>query len=574
MKKIWILLGCIGLVAFAVYYFTPLATSQDTAADFLPEDVLLVVEQKNLDTLLDGFKVSPLGKAIVGMDIVKIATDLGGDADSVAKLGDLRRDLEAFLASPLFHEFFGQNFALALLPMADIKETPPEKAMASSLICIAKPKRNSEFLQMLGSMFAGKIETETIKHGKHKLQQYHLSSETILTVASSSGYIIAAFDDKAVRLSLDRNDRKEKTLALSPEYMRLHQEFTGADFFSFVATPALHQQFLRLIEGFDAGQKEEMEKALLPLQGWQGMAFGAWQENGGRRDKGLILFDPQKLDPLLAKLLTIPPADNRTIAMMPADIMGYYWSNSVDMRIFWESFAREMGKSGAQIKDLEQGIKNATGLELQEIFSMFGSEAVLVLKDILTTGLVPLPNGAIFLQLEKEKEFMALMQVQLAKNGIPTRSEEYKGATLNILDISLHPNLQPVFVTHKGYLVMATTIGLAKAIVDSDDGQGFVSSAGFEQANQALEQGLTKASNSTSFVEISSVVTMLKEMVKWGGVILALQEPEAARQAKVISDQIVLPLLDGLSGYKEVAARSEMRGDTILLESATVFRGR
>ncbi len=572
MKKTWFIIGLAGLLAVIGYYFVSIRSYRETAADFLPEDVLLVVEQKNLGSLLTDFTASRMGKAVTGMDFVKIATDLGLGSEVVTEVSDTRKEVETFLGSPLFQEFFGQEFTLALLPIAEVNLNVPEKIMASSFVCIAKPKRNSEFLKMLSSLFAGKLEQTTSAHGKHSLQQYRLSSETTLTVTSSCGLIIAALDDKLVRASLDRNDKKEKNLAQSQEYTRLHQEFTDAQFFSFVSTPALHQQLRHLTEGFDALQKEEIEKTLSPLQGWQGIAFGVWQDKGGIRDKGIALFNKEKIDPVLAKLLAVSPTENASLSMIPADIMGYYWSNSVDMQIFWESFTREMQDSAEQVKALEQGVKTSTGLELQEIFAMFGSEAVVVLKEILTTGLVPLPNGAVFLKLEKEKDFMQLAQSQLAKTGIPTRTEEYKGVSFNILDISLHPSMQPVFAIHKGYLLMATTVDLVKKIIDSQDGKGLVSSAGFVKVNQKLNQGLTaKANNSISYIEIASLVTMVKGVINWGSVILALQEPEVARQAKVISEQVILPLLDGLSAYEVVATRSEIKNDTILLESTTVF---
>jgi len=266
--------------------------------------------------------------------------------------------------------------------------------------------------------------------------------------------------------------------------------------------------------------------------------------------------------------------ENKTLAMIPANILGYYWSNTLNMSAFWEMFTQEMKDDAEQLAAMEKSVKSSTGLELQQIFAMFGSEAVFLLKDIAAEGFIPLPNGAIFLQLTKEDEFSTMAQALLAKADIPIQTEEYKGVKLNSLGMALHPSLQPVYGVHQGYLIMAGTVDLVKKIIDNQAGGSgslLMGEAGFQQINQGLNQGLTKANNSVSFVKFSALLQMMKELANWGGTMLAMQDPETANQAKVMIEQLIHPLFDGLAMYEVVGSRSVIQDDAIILESSTTL---
>jgi hypothetical protein len=270
-------------------------------------------------------------------------------------------------------------------------------------------------------------------------------------------------------------------------------------------------------------------------------------------------------------MCNLQPVENKTLAMIPADILGYYWSNTFSMSTLWEMFSREMKDSAEEIQAMEKNVQTATGMELQQLFAMFGSEAVFLVKDIATDGFIPLPNGALFLKIEKEDEFVKMLQPLLAKIDIPTKTEEYKGVKMISWEVSFHPSLQPVYALHKGYLILASTVDLVKKVIDSEDGAGLVSDELFQQVNEGLKQGLTKENNSVSFVRFSSLLHMLKELANWGGTMLSMQGPETALKSKVMLEQLVLPLFDGLAMYEVIGSRSVIEDDAIIMESSIVL---
>jgi hypothetical protein len=575
MKKTGVILTVIVVMAVGLYFLVTARIGKVTAADFLPEEILLAVEQQDLGQLLEDYKNSRLGHTITGIDYLKIASDLGMAQEEVDKISGVSKKMGDFFKSPVFKELFGKEFTLALLPVTDINLASPDKAATGSLVFISRPSHDADILKLISSLFIGKLNQTSIQHGKYSIQQIALEEGIVLNVATVQGYIIAALDVGLVQASLDRFDNKsgskKGTLAQSSEYIRLRQEFTDAKCFVYVSMPTLYSQAGRFAEQLDIPEHDELLKAIDQWKGWNGLAFGAWKEKGQIRDKGVVLFNREKLDPLVAKMCSVKPTENKTYAMVPADILGYYWTNTLNMGMFWEMFRREMQGSEEQLKAIEKEVKAATGLELDQILAMFGSEAAVLMKEMVTDGFIPLPNGAIFLKIEKEADLLKMVKSQLAKMDIAIQAEEYKGVALNTLDISFHPSLRPVYVMHQGYLILAGSADMVKKIIDSQGSQGLIAEKSFQQVNEGLHKGLTGSNNSVSYVKFSSLLKMIRELANWGGTILSMQDPETGRKSKVVFDQLIFPLLDGLGMYEAMGSRSVIQDDSLIMESTMIL---
>ncbi|MBU1985732.1 MAG: hypothetical protein KJ846_00745, partial [Proteobacteria bacterium] len=157
MKKTGLILGAACILAAVLYFLVTTRMGKGTVANFLPAEVLVCIEQRDLGQLLDDFQVSRLGRAVTGIDYVKIAEGLGLPPEDVNRVRDTRKQLDDFLNSPLFKEFFGQEVTLGILPVPDVSLDIPEKTMRSSLLLIAKPRHNTDILELLTSLFAEKL---------------------------------------------------------------------------------------------------------------------------------------------------------------------------------------------------------------------------------------------------------------------------------------------------------------------------------------------------------------------------------------------------------------------------------
>lgn len=570
MKKAGVFI--VVVVAGLIIYFLLMAKQEKiTSADFLPEKVLMTVEQRELAQLLDEFKLTPLGQTLINLDVEKIGGELELSPEDLSRGMTLYKGVETFFAGPLYREFLGRQFTIALLPVNGQSPENPDKLVKSSLLLISNPQHNTDVLQLIGSFFSGNLQPTTTKHGKYNLTNYHLDETTDLTVTTVKGYFLAAFDERLVTAGLDRFESRQGILSKYAPYLRLKQDFSGSKLFAYVSPPDLSDQLKTLESQLEMIPPEQLEGLLRQWQGWNAAAFGVWKDKGQIRDKTVMLFNKEQLDPLVAGMCSLKPSENKTLAMIPSAVLSYYWTNTLNMHAFWQMFIREMGESEEHLKEFNQDTKALTGMELDQLLSLFGSEASLVLKEIVTTGFVPLPNGCLLVKVAREPELLQMLQTVSKNISLPVQIEEYHGVKLNIIGMSPHPSLQPTYVLHQGYLILASSTELLKTIVDNPGDKGLSSDPGFQQANQILAQRLTHPGNSVSFVRFASLMKLLKDLASWSSTMYALQDPENAAKAQFLIKEVVLPLLDGLSRYDVIGSRSEIKGDAVILESSTVL---
>ena len=80
---------------------------------------------------------------------------------------------------------------------------------------------------------------------------------------------------------------------------------------------------------------------------------------------------------------------------------------------------------------------------------------------------------------------------------------------------------------------------------------------------------ILKPSHSISYLDFARTTEMMQELVSWGGTMLAIKDRELARKSKVLIDDLINPLLEGLAMYSVIGSRKYHEGSTIVFESYT-----
>ena len=84
-----------------------------------------------------------------------------------------------------------------------------------------------------------------------------------------------------------------------------------------------------------------------------------------------------------------------------------------------------------------------------------------------------------------------------------------------------------------------------------------------------MGQDVLKPSQSISYLDFARTTEMTQELVSWGGTMLAIKDRELARKSKVLIDDLINPLLEGLAMYSIIGHRKYYEGNTIVFESFT-----
>jgi len=569
MKKIGLatilLICCLGL-------FFALQKEQEKgiqAPDFLPEDVLFYGEQHEFATMYKEFTQSRLGKTLSRIEYTNIAAALGGDQIFVEKILRHWQDVDRIFRESGFNQIFGKEFSLALFSAQSFSPENPAKALEERLLLITRPRHNTKILQFLAPYISAGTKQSTAQYGAHIITRYQFDEQETLSIAMVDGLVLAAFDERLVRKSLDVYDKKTNTLAGSPHYQKLRKRFQGANLFQYLSLPALMEQG-KMIAG--ALQDEEYRQFLTLLEQWEGWgaaAYGAWKEDGLIKEAVEILYEPEDLDREVAGLFGVEASKNKTLTMLPADTLFYYWVNSLNLPLLFELYSEALIEhSSGMFYLLQQELQDITGMRLEEILSMVGRECGILIQDVGSNGL-PLPKVMVVLQLKEPQKFKKIFNQILLEAEIPINTKSYKGQEISYWGIAPQVGLQPAFTLYEDYLLLSNSRDLLKEIVvlQSEPGLRLLNSPGLKK----LRKELTRKNNSAAYIHIDRLADALKQIATWAGGMAVLQGPETAHKVDIVVKELVLPLLDGISMYKQLASRSEVLENSILIESTTTI---
>jgi len=569
MKKTGIVVLLIACGLGLLFFLQGNQEKRVEAADCLPADVLFYGEQLDFMDMYQDFINSRLGRTLTRLDYTGIAAELGGSEEVILEAKEFWRKVRRVLDDQGFNELLGKEFSAAVFPANSFSAVNPAKAIEERLLLIARPRHNMQMLQFLAPLLSKDIQQSTVQYGIHTITRYQIDEENTLSTATIKGLVLAGFEERLVRKSLDHYDNKKDTLSDNKDFQRLRESFKGAKIFTYLSLPALSKQGRMIGKNLPEEDHEEFFALLEQWDGWGAAAYGAWDEKGVVKDKAEILFDQSKLDSRVAKLCDVKPGDNKTLKLVPADTLFYYWTNTLNLPLIWELYSSNATRKQPEALDiLRHELRDSAGVELEELLDMIGNEFAMIVEDVDREG-IPLPKATVIIQLSEPERFLEIFNILLQNADIPVSLKQYQGQDITYWGVAPQGGLQPAFTLIENYLFISNSIDLVQQIValQTDPSRILLNSPAMNEVGE----GLLEANNSATYIHIAKLADALKDLAAWVGAMAVLQGPEMARNADIVVNQLVLPLLDGVAMYTQLGSRSIITADSIILESTTTI---
>ncbi len=565
MKKIAIVLLVLFCAVVLFVFLKPQSEKGAVATDFIPSDVLFYGEQLDFTEMYQEFMESRLGRTLDRLDYKGIVADLGSSQDAVLEAEKRREKIIEIIESPGFDMVFGKEFSVALFPAKSFSAANPAKALEERLLLLAKPKHNIEFLKLLAPLLSKDIVQSKAQYGSHIITRYQVDEKNTVSTITVNGIVLAALDERLVRKGLDNYDGGTDTLSSNADFKGFRESFHKATLFTYLSLPALYEQGRMIAESLQEPEKAEFLALLEHWRGWGAVAYGAWREQGNVRDRAEILYTKEGLAPHVAELFAVKPVVNSTLTMVPAGTLCYYWTNTLNLPLIWEMYAGIVIQQQPDALDvLRQELRDSTGVELEDILAMIDREFALIVKDVDREG-IPIPKVAGIVKLTEPERFLEIFNTLLKEAEIPVSTKTYKGQEITYWGIAPQQGLQPAFCLLDDHLLLSNSYDLVKQLVtlDGDPKNSLLQST----AAKSVTGELVKKNNSAAYIDIAHLADAMKDLAAWAGTMAVLQGPEAARNAEVVVNQLVLPLLDGIAMYTQLGSRSVISADSIVLES-------
>ena len=570
MKKTIVIVVLLGIVAAggAVWYFNRPTPAAIQPAELLPKDTLVMIEAVDLKKSLDEFRVGPLGQAVSGIDMPACMGAFNADPEEIEQVSRLQAQLKAGVDSPWFDTLFGDLAVVALLqPDPNEMRARPEQMWDESAVMILRPKKPAEMIQWIGRMFAGDVTVTSETAGGVRMDKVETGGGPPLFVAVYRGLGLVALDPKPiVRCLAPRDPAAPSSLAQSPDYAALRGELAGAQeaarFFVWVDLHTILNTWFDPVDQTGAGDAAMADVEKL----WGGfnqakpvIAAVITDEGDVVHHRWRVRYTAGDLSPDMARLLDVPPELNTTLPWMPEAVIYYSWQNNLDQVL--ESVMDLSRLDPDETAAFRREFAARTGVELEDAMNAFGRQFAVMIRDIKTGGMFPVPELALLAEVGQPEIIDRLVETVVRNFGMAMATEDYPGGRIRYVALPYGEDVSPGYAVRDGFLVIASSRGLLKTLLTREDGwKGLVDSPSFK----AVNRGLSDPNNQMVYVQPGAAAARTKDILKWG-LSLAVMTGKAgdANQMIYLSNKVVEPILDGLSAYRAMGSRTVIRENGI-----------
>ncbi|MCD4764531.1 MAG: DUF3352 domain-containing protein [Desulfobacterales bacterium] len=565
MKKIVILIVVLGLVAIGTSYLLKPALKEVKPAKLLPADTMLMVELVNLEKSIDGFKSGKLGQKLKEIDLTGVMQNLEVPIKAIEEYEKTKSAVLSTLDSMLFKELFGQETVLAVLPLKIDHLTPEglNKALGS-LVLISRPKSSAELVEFASRILAKNLKFQTEVYAEYEIKSFELDSDITVHYSLADGLLVATLDRQAIKTCLDLRKNQQPSLDQNEYYRNLRSKLAspGTKTFVYNNTKKMYESILNISRLIIKEEEfSDTERSLAAFNGLKAIGFASYDDGSDLlQDRTLVMIDKKGLEPVYAKAYCSEPGENKTLQIVPDNTLVYYWANNMYLKSFWDIYFENQYLNDEEKESMKTSLEKETGVSFDEVLQAFGNQFGLILTDINTGGLFPIPELTFFVETANQDTVAKLMDSVTQKSGMVLQKEEFNDIKINYIMLPFGNDVQPAYAFFNGFCIVSINHQLIKDIISTyKNGDNITTDKDFP----AVNKGLTDKNNNIMFVKFDQLIDKIKELVIFGRNMIVLKDQGKAEKAAIVISGVINPALDGLKMYRTIGSRTFTKEDEI-----------
>ena len=567
MKRFILLLAIVVLTGSVGYFFMVQPQTPDLL-ELVPGESIAVVDLRSSADSYQAFMKTYFGRKISGIDRPLILSALGLGPDKSAQIERLAATWEKFSGSLFFKDFFGTRSVLALLPVQGFGPDISSVLLKNFVLLNTSGRKTALLKTFVGGISGVKILPAS-KYQGYTIQGYLLNNTFPLYFVSDEELLVAAFDPAPIRQCLDlllaRIIQKGGGMADNAEYVELKQRARGLDdFLLYVDLASLKGLFQNLSGQEISSTAAAVSPAGTIERGVRKAVFFHQALQPIHQFTAIVRFNASVLSSFQKRIYLRSPIENRKLANMPANLQVYFWSNWLDLPAWWRKTREDGSRRDIERADrLAEFVDSNLGMEMDDFLALFGHQVGLDIKEIKSSGFFPVPRICFCVEVTDREQVQALLEKMVA--DVPVHRAMIAGVPV-VSVLAAGGLMQPSYALLREYLILADGRDQIEDILKPTEAM-LIRDPDFI----ALDMGMQQRNNLVFFARTPQLIQGLKELVSWLGTIIAIRDERAGARSKVLVDQAVIPLLDGLTMIKAAAVRSYTGQGEIVLQSTILM---
>ncbi|MCB2214588.1 DUF3352 domain-containing protein [Desulfofustis glycolicus] len=570
MRQLIFVIPLFLLLLFLVSLFPPDFTKRIDPERFLDPDTLLLINQKQLARRIDDFASSRLGSVLHSIDAVGIAADLEMPAARIAQIDEGQKALGRAADDPIIRSVLGRNMSVALLPFDYDGAVPLTQQILANLVLICRPKQ-AVHMQELLERFSGGAPPADSPYGAYAIRRYLTDGGMSIVTVRVDRAVLLSTNERLLRRCLDNYDRYTDTLAADPAYRNTKKMFPGTAIYGYLNVAGFTDLLARAVTVFAASKDSEPSVEDRRHSLYQHAFFGSWIGDGTVSQKAVLTFDPARIPAELSSIFSAPPEVTHSADHLTAGTLWYYWTNSYAPDSILELIRRQQRqhRAASPIDTLLRELEVATGTGVEQIVEFFANDLILALKKGPKDDLLPIPLFLVAIKCKNTPSVKELVERIIVHYSLPIRRKKIGDHTIvSWGEVAPISSFEPSVATVDDYLLIANNVEQIKEFITPPEGNERLSES---PLFNLVNKGFLYTNNSLVFLNMAELSGQLKEIVSWGGLVLALKDRTIADKSKIIIDRLINPLLDGVAMYGVIGTRKYLRDEQVIMEATAVI---
>jgi len=566
MRRFILLLFTLSVVGGLVYLLAfPRQQSRDPL-ELVPQQAVLMLDWTDAAAATREFFNSRFGQSLTSIDWPSVMEQLEVSEQVRDSLKQQATRMMNFLAHPLFKELFTKRIVVALLPVDPVAFiADSQQAVSKNLLMLINPRYEGLLPRFLSLVTTVQDNVESLSYQGIPVSAFALDGGGKLYVSSIDGQLVISPGLETVQHSIDLSLKhlvqKQTGFVLNSEYTTLKDRAPKRDDFFFYVDLAGLKPLSNVLRPSVLAEKG---RSLSEFAGSERMVLFHRSYRNIQQFTSIVQFAPDQLAPFQKTIYTREPVQNRSLLNMPSDLLFYFWSNWLDLNAWWqETLARGTDDELAAAERIANWIETQSGMSIDEFLALFGREFGFNISEIRTSGFFPVPRICCCIEMTDRDRVEQLLEKIIS--GLPVRRDKVAG--IPVVSIMAADGLmQPSYALLDRFLVVADSREQIEDILR-------VSSKRLVKDDQfqAVDMGMLQPSNLVVFARTAEIIDGLKEFASWAGTIIAIRNEAAGYKSKILIDQVILPLLDGLKMYRAKGVRSYTAPGEVVLDSVILI---
>jgi len=567
MRQSFIVIVIFCIFLFVIGYFPVDFSNKLQPELFIDSEALVVNKNYNFLKRVKNFQETPLADTLLNIDYSLISKALTiPDIDPVV-IKKWKEEFESLIEHPLMAEIFGSEFTVALFPDGKVLHSGGQNNFKDNLLVIARPRHHARIIELFSDLINPADSVTEARYGGYIIKRIPVENDQTVAVSRVKDLLLFSFDERIIRKSLDVYDRKISLISEVQDYSKTTNTFKNCSSMTYVNVRSGIDMLTETIENSDSGRiPPGLPQRLNKFNGYKHLIWGTWDNKDFLSHKAIISFDSDEILPEYRELFKIVPSKSEAYKRINSDTIWYYWTNILRPKALLALYNQgllETEESGNL--PFVQEISETTGLSTEELFSLVENDFLIAVNSSPEDQFIPIPHMLFALKTGSPEKLLTTVEKITDYYNIPLTRQTVNGVDLYLWGgVIPTGDLQPTFCITDDYLVLSSNRQQIKEFILAGKGYPSLdSSPGFKKVNN----GLTDKNNSINYIDSKNLSVMIKEVFSWIGTMIAIQDREAAQRSKILIDQLINPLLDGLAMYSTIGMRSYTEKDRIIIES-------